>query len=242
MTDKDQGRILIADEHTLVAEAIKALVMREFTVVGVVEDGRALVEAALKLAPELAIVDIALPKLNGLEAARRIMNILPGIKILFLTMISDADVINEAYRIGASAVIQKTDASSELVRAIRNALSRRLQIVPQAAPARGQLQNDLRKRLDALTNRERDVFQLLAEGLSMKEVASVLNVTIRTVGFHKYRIMQALDAHTDADLVQRAICGRLLFIEAPIGTHVSASKEKVALGRLSSLRNVAKAA
>jgi DNA-binding NarL/FixJ family response regulator len=210
-------RILIADDHTLVAEAVKNLLAREFNVIGVLADGRALVEAALQLQPDLVLADIAMPTLNGLDAAQRIRHALPGTKVIFLTMLDDPDVVDEAFRKGGAAVVSKTSLYSELVRIIRSVLGNGLHIVSQARPREA----GIGTAVAGLTERQRDVLQLLAEGLSMKEVARILNLTTRTVVFHKYRVMQRLGIHNDAELVQCAIDNHLVFVSAPVEMRTS---------------------
>jgi DNA-binding NarL/FixJ family response regulator len=218
MVAANHPRVLIADDHTLVAEAVKNLLVREFDVVGVVADGRALVEAALQLEPDLVLADIAMPTLNGLDAAQRIKHALPGTKIIFLTMLDDPDILDEAFRKGGSAVVSKTSPYSELVRIIRRVLSDGLHIVHRARPRDD---GEIGTAVAGLTDRQRDVLQLLAEGLSMKEVARILNLTTRTVIFHKYRVMQRLGVHNDAELVRCAIDKHLLFVSAPVEMHTS---------------------
>jgi DNA-binding NarL/FixJ family response regulator len=215
MHDTYQPRILIADDHILVAEALKRMLNQEFTVVGVVTNGRDLVEAATSLKPDLVLTDIAMPKLNGLDAGQRIKEAAPGTRIIYLTMNDDPEVAAEAYARGASAVVTKTSVYSELVQTIRQALNENQEVGCPSKPAPAQEGGEP----IPLTNRQRDVLQLLAEGLLMKEVASVLNLTTRTVAFHKYRIMQILNLQSDADLVQFAIRKHLLFVEGPVTVH-----------------------
>jgi DNA-binding NarL/FixJ family response regulator len=220
MAANDHLRILIADDHTLVAEAVKNLLVQQFNVIGIVADGRALVEAALELEPDLVLADIAMPNLNGLDAAQRIKHALPGTKIIFLTMIADPDVVDEALRKGGSAVVSKTSLYSELLRIIRKVMKDGIHIVARARP-----RDDLGIGSAAgLTDRQRDVLQLLAEGLSMKEVARVLSLTTRTVVFHKHHLMRRLRVHSDAELVQCAIDKHLLFVPAPLEMHRSAKR------------------
>jgi len=210
-----QPRILIADDHMLVAEALKRMLIHEFNVVGVVMNGRDLVEAATSLKPDLVLTDIAMPKLNGLDAGQRIKEASPNTRIIYLTMNGDPEIAAEAFARGASAVVAKTSVYSELVQTIRTALNENADVMPASKPVPAK---DASEPVP-LTNRQRDVLQLLAEGLLMKEVASVLNLTTRTVAFHKYRIMQILGLQSDADLVQFAIRKHLLFVEGPVTVH-----------------------
>lgn len=207
-------RILIADDHTLVAEACKKLLESEYEIVATVSDGRALVRAALALKPHLIIVDVAMPLLNGLDAGQQVKESVPSIKLIFLTMNHDADLAAEAFRRGASGFLLKTCAASELAIAVREVLRGRSYLSPMIAKDTVDFLLRQDKKLidenDRLTERQREVLQLLAEGKCMKEVAGVLNITTRTVAFHKYRIMEVLNAKSGAELVQYAIRNHLI--------------------------------
>jgi DNA-binding NarL/FixJ family response regulator len=204
-----RSRILIADDHNLVAELCKKLLENEFEVVGTVCDGRALVQAAIELKPDVIVVDIAMPVLNGLDAAGQVREMFPTVKLIFLTMNNDPEVAAEAFRRGASGYLLKTCASSEMVTAVRNVLRG----IPYLSPTLSKdtvdflrRQGDtLEKKEERLTERQREVLQLLAEGKAMKEIADILKMTARTVAFHKYRIMEVLDAKSNADLVKYAV-------------------------------------
>lgn len=202
-------RILIADDHTLVAEACKKLLDSEYEVVSTVGDGRSLVRACAELKPHLVIVDVSMPILNGLDAAQQVKEMLPSIKVVFLTMNHDADLAAEAFRRGASGYLLKTCAASELVIAVREVLRGRSYLSPMIAKDTVDFLLRQDKQLieegQRLTERQREVLQLLAEGKCMKEVASLLNLTPRTVAFHKYRIMEVLHARNNAELIQYAI-------------------------------------
>jgi DNA-binding NarL/FixJ family response regulator len=222
---ENQPRILIADDHLLVAEAMKNLLLLEFNVVGVVGDGRTLVQTALEMKPDVVLVDIAMPQLNGLDAGRRIKQALPDTKIIYLTANHDPDVMTEAFAIGASGFVLKTSAFSALIQTIRHALNDHM---PAPPPATGQrLDAEVRPSTITLTPRQRDVLQLLAEGLSMKEIGHVLNLATRTVAFHKYRIMETLDLHSNAELVQFAIRKHLVFVDTPIKSHIRMTQERL---------------
>lgn len=204
---------MLADDHTILVEAFCKLLEPHFEVVGTVANGRALLETAPQLKPDVIIVDVGMPLMNGLEAAIRLKELLPTVKLIFLTMNEDPDLAVEAVRHGASGYLLKNSAASELIRAIQMALKAKPYITPKIA--RGMQKafiNDPRPKARAkiLTPRQREVVQLLAEGKSMKEVAGVLNVTPRTVAFHKYRIMKELSLRTTADLIQFAIKSRIL--------------------------------
>ncbi len=205
----NRSRILIADDHTLVAELCKKLLDAEFDVVGTVSDGRALVRAAGELKPDVIVVDIAMPVLNGLDAGRQVKEMLPAVKLVYLTMNPDVEVAAEAFRRGAHAYLLKTCAASELVLAVRDVLRGRSYLSP--AMSRDAV-NFLRKHNknmvyedDRLTQRQREVLQLLAEGKVMKEVSGILHMSTRTVAYHKYRMMEVLGAKSTAELVKYAI-------------------------------------
>ncbi len=201
-------RVLLADDHTLLLEAFEKLLEPDYTVVGAVSDGRALLSAAAELKPDVIVLDIAMPLLNGLDAARQIKKTMPAIKLIFLTMNEDPNVANEAFRAGASGYLLKTSASSELSKAIKEALCGRSYVTPQIT--QGMVESFIRRSGDnrdapQLTPRQRQVLQLLAEGRSMKEAAKILNIAPRTVAFHKYRIMDQLNLKNNADLIQYAV-------------------------------------
>lgn len=206
-------RVLIADDHLLVAELCKKLLEGEFNVVGIVGNGRELVEAAVTLKPHVAIVDIAMPVLNGIDAGRQVKQLLPSIKLLYLTMTHDEELAAELICQGASGYLLKTCTSSELVAAVRDVLRGKHYLSSELSKEHldtcrweGQSHRDNRE----LTERQREVLQLLAEGRLMKEVGSILNITSRTVAFHKYKAMEALGINTNADIVKYAVRERLV--------------------------------
>ena len=208
-------RVMLADDHTILVEAFRKLLEPHCEIVGTVADGRTLLETAPELKPDVIIADISMPLMNGLEAGSRLKEVLPRMKLVFLTMNEDPDLAVEALRCGASGYLLKTSAASELIRAIQLVLKGKSYVTPQIA--RGMQKAFIhnpnpgpKARAKTLTVRQREVVQLLAEGKSMKEAASVLNVTPRTVAFHKYRVMKALDLKTTADLIQFAIKSRIL--------------------------------
>jgi len=206
-------RIMLADDHTMLVEAFRKLLESQWEVVGTASDGRVLLETAPRLKPDVIIVDIAMPLMNGLEAGLRLKELMPTTKLIFLTMNEDSDLAMEAMRCGASGYLLKSSAASELMQAIQMALKGKSYVTPQIArEMQKAFINDPRPkaRTKTLTPRQREVVQLLAEGKSMKEVASVLNVTPRTVAFHKYRVMEELNLRTTADLIQFAIKSRIL--------------------------------
>jgi|SRR4051812_45354591 DNA-binding NarL/FixJ family response regulator len=208
-------RVLIADDHALIAEALHQLLVQEFDIVAIVHDGRRLMEAAQELRPDVILVDIGMPLLNGLQAAGSIKRLLPGVKLVYVTVNDDADLVAEAFRRGASAYLPKTSAGSELVRAIHAVLNGGTYVssllptrVTRPVPA---VDNQVETTTPGLTDRQLEVLQLLAEGKSMKEAASVLNLTTRTVAFHKYRLMQNLQLKNDAEVVQYALRRHIIF-------------------------------
>jgi DNA-binding NarL/FixJ family response regulator len=208
MEPRYRARLLIADDHTLLAEACKSFLEPEFDVVGIVDNGRALLQLACELKPEIVILDIAMPQLNGLDAGKQIKRLLPATKLVFLTMNMSPEVAAEAFRCGASAYVVKSSAASDLVRAIRRALRSESYLSPDITKEtvdfllRSGTSQSLEKRL---TPRQNEILQLLAEGMSMKGIASVLNLKPGTVAFHKYKMMETLGLKSNAELLQYAI-------------------------------------
>jgi DNA-binding NarL/FixJ family response regulator len=199
-------RILLADDHTLMADALRCLLQAEFDVVGTVADGRALLDAASELKPDLVVVDIGMPLLNGLDAAEQLKALQPDVKVIFLTQYREPHYAAEAFRRQASGYLLKESAAAELITAIREAMQGRTYVSPLIA--KGMLAgvfNPIPQNVRALSAREREVLQLLAEGKSMKEIAGILDISPRTVEFHKYRVMQVLGVKTNAELVQYAV-------------------------------------
>jgi DNA-binding NarL/FixJ family response regulator len=210
----NRSRILIADDHTLVADLCRKLLEMEFHVIGSVRDGRALVQSAVDLRPDVIVVDIAMPILNGLDAGQQVKEMLPAVKLVFLTMNPDPEVAAEAFRRGASGYLLKTSAADEMVLAVRRVLRGMSYISPRLSKEtvdylRRQSKMPVEEE-ERLTFRQREVLQLLAEGKVMKEVGGILNMTTRTVAFHKYRIMDVLGARSSADLVRYAIRNHLI--------------------------------
>ena len=205
---------MIADDHTFVADACRKLLEPEFDVVATVGDGRALVRIAATLKPQVILVDIAMPLLNGLDAGYQVKQLLDSVKLVFLTMNTDPALAAEAFRRGASGYLLKTSSASELIVAIRQVLNGRSYLSPAIAKeAVDFLLHQDKESIeegDLLTERQREVLQLLTEGKSMKQVASVLNVSTSTVAFHKLRIKEILHARNDAELVQHAIKTHLI--------------------------------
>ncbi len=211
--EKIRPTIMIADDHTFVADACKKLLEPEFDVVATVGDGRALVKIAATLRPQVILVDIAMPLLNGLDAGYQVKQLLDSVKLVFLTMNTDPALAAEAFRRGASGYLLKTSSASELIVAIRQVLNGRSYLSPAIAKEAVDFllhQDKESIEEDPLTERQREVLQLLTEGKTMKQVACVLNVSTSTVAFHKLRIKEILHVRTDADLVQHAIKTHLI--------------------------------
>ena len=201
--------VLMADDHSLILAGLRKLVEGECEVVGTVEDGRALVEAAQRLRPDLILLDISMPLLNGLEAARQLRTLVPDSKLIFLTMHASPTYATEAFQAGASGYLLKHSAAEELSQAIKSVLQGRHYLTPLLTkevmdsvltPSTGE-----RGKATALTARQREVLQLVAEGKGTKEIATILSLSVKTVEFHKARLMQQLDLHTIADLTKYAI-------------------------------------
>jgi len=200
-------RVLLADDHALLLGAFEKLLADECDVVGKASDGRALVAAAERLKPDVIVLDIQMPLLNGLDAGRQIKQRVRDARLVFLTINEDPDLAAEAFRSGASAYLLKRSAASELMTAIREVMQGRSYVTPLVTEGLvGSLMSgNERKPGHELTPRQREILQLLAEGRSMKEVANVLNVTAKTVAFHKYRMMEQLKVRSTAELIQYAV-------------------------------------
>jgi DNA-binding NarL/FixJ family response regulator len=213
MERRQRPRLLLADDHTLIAEACKHLLEPEFEVVGIVENGRALVKTVMEEKPDVVVLDIAMPRMDGLDAGMRIKQLLPATKLVYLTMNMSPEVAAEAFRRGASAYVVKSSAASELITAIRRALVSESYLSPLIT--RDTVDFLLRsgtsyRQEKRITHRQSEVLQLVAEGMSMKEVAAALNLNPGTVAFHKYKIMENLGLKTNAELLLYAIKHHLI--------------------------------
>lgn len=209
MSSSFRPRILLADDHRMVGEGLKSLLTPEFEFLGVVEDGRALVEEAKRLRPDVIVTDISMPELNGIDALQQMKKNQPGVKVVFLTMHRDVAYARRALEAGAMGYVLKHSAPAELVSAIRAALNGQTYITPELA---GEVFHAIRHEpreagnlADKLTPRQREILQLLAEGRSAKEVAAKLAISVRTVEFHKYQMMEDLHLHNSAELIHFAI-------------------------------------
>ena len=208
-----RARVLLADDHLMLAEALKKVLEVEYDVVGSVGDGLALLKAAQKLRPNVVVLDIAMPLLNGLDAGRQLQHDMPEVKLVFLTMNEDPYLVAEAFRAGASAYLLKQGAALELTKAISEVLKGRTYVTPCIAGGLANLSlldPEAREHAPQPTARQRQVIQLLAEGRSMKETADLLNITLRTVASHKYRVMELLQIKTSAELVRYAVKNRIV--------------------------------
>jgi DNA-binding NarL/FixJ family response regulator len=200
-------RVLLADDHGLLLEAFEKLLEPHCDVVGKVTNGRELLAAAPELEPDVVVLDISMPQLNGLDAGRHLKKMLPDVKLIFLTVHEDPDLAEECMRIGASGYLIKGSAASELFEAIRLAVEGETYVTPlsSAAVAGSGVTAQARPASSKLTPRQQEVLKLLAEGNSMKQVAVLLNLTPRTVAFHKYRVMKEYGLENNAELIQFAI-------------------------------------
>ncbi|HEY8187141.1 MAG TPA: response regulator transcription factor [Pyrinomonadaceae bacterium] len=208
-------RVILADDHILMLDALRNLLEPEFEVVGTFADGRALVEAAPQLKPDVIVLDIGMPLMNGLSAGQRLKRLMPATKLIYLTMNQDQDMAAEAFRLGANGYLLKHSAASELVDAIRQVVRGGSYVTSlMTEDVVGSLTNHFKKlkSTNYLTLRQKEVLQLLAEGRSMKEAAFILNVSPRTVAFHKYTMMDHLHIKTSAELVQYAMSTQLVAV------------------------------
>ena len=209
MNPTRRPRVLLCDDHLLVAEALKSLLAPEFDLVGVVEDGRAMIEAAGTLRPDVIVADVSMPHLNGIDALVRLRQGGDHTPVVFLTMHRDVAFARRALEAGASGFVLKHSAPAELLTAIRAALDGQIYLTPQLA---GEVLDSMKqgpgKAADpvvSLTPRQREIVQLVAEGRSAKEIAASLSISTRTVEFHKYQMMETLGLHTNSELIHFAI-------------------------------------
>lgn len=208
-------RILIADDHSLMAEGIARIVSADFDVVGIVFDGRQVVASAEALRPDIVSLDIGMPILNGLQAAVEIKRLLPRAKIVFVTQQLILSYLRAAFRAGASAYVSKQSAGTELLRALKAVMAGGTYITPLLAGQGEHNPDDLKADpakvfSDALSPRQREVLQLIAEGRTAKEISSILNISARTVEFHRGAVMDELGLRTTAELTQYAVAHHIL--------------------------------
>ena len=211
LNETKRPRVLIADDHSIVAEGISSLLRKHCDVVGIVLDGRELLVEAMKLKPDVIVLDIAMPLLNGLDAADRLKSLLPAAKIVFLTMSDDPNLAAAALSLGRVGYVLKHAAASELQRAISDVLTGKSYVTPKLRPENSVVQeNRARQHSKGLTPRQQEVLQLLAEGRPMKEVADILKISEKTVMFHKYHIMESFGLKNNAELVMFALKHHLI--------------------------------
>jgi DNA-binding NarL/FixJ family response regulator len=204
----NKPRVLLADDHRMVAEGLKSLLEEEFELAGIVEDGRAMVKAARELRPDVIVADISMPLLNGIDALAQIKQHDPDVRVVFLTMHRDAAYARRALEAGAAGFVLKHSASAELVLAVRAALQGRTFVTPDLASELMLAKQDPHRQADpvaGMTPRQREILQLIATGKSAKEIAAVLNLSARTVEDHKYRLMEQLGIENSAELIHFAI-------------------------------------
>lgn len=211
MSQTSKPRVLMADDHSIFLAGVRKLIEDQCEVVGTVEDGRALLEAAERLKPELILLDISMPLLNGLEAARHLRKTLPEAKLLFLTMHASSRYATEVFKVGAHGFLLKQSAASELPQAIDSVLKGKHYLTPSIAKPmidqalRAKEAPNVKGDEKQLTPRQREILQLIGEGKSTKEIATLLNLSVKTIQFHKSCLMQELDIHTTAELIRYAI-------------------------------------
>ena len=216
-TFMNRPRIVLADDHTLVLEGLHKLLEDEYDIVGTAEDGRTLLKVAQQHNPDVVVLDISMPQLNGLDAARQLHKLLPACKIIFLTMHADPQYAKEAFQAGASAFLLKRSAASELILAIQAVLKDQFYVTPVIAkdvllPLCGEPERSLAMNMP-LTPRQREVLQLVAEGNAVKEIANILNLSSKTVEFHKTKIMRELNLHSTVELTKYAVAHGLVSSE-----------------------------
>lgn len=203
----NRTRILLADDHKMFAQGLRALLDDEFELVGSVENGQALVEAALQSNPDVIVADISMPLMNGLDAVRKLMEQGVTAKVIFLTMHADDRLLAEAFRLGGSGYVLKQSAGEELILAIREVLAGHKYVTPLLAEEwAAEISKGIdEKRKLALTPRQREVLRLVIEGCTMKEAANRMGISTRTAESHKYEMMQGLGVDTTAELIQYAV-------------------------------------
>jgi len=209
-------QVLIADDHAIFAEALRLLLEKTYRVVGTVSNGRALMSAASKFSPDVIVVDIGMPLLNGLDAAQRIRQQSPKVKLVFLTMQDDPNLAAAAMELGAVAFVLKHSAGSELLNAIEQVLHGKSYLTPKLRSEDWVTMKQRAKQFSKeLTPRQREIVQLWAEGHSLKQIGAELNLSEKTVEFHKHHIMEAYNLKSNADLVLFALKRGLIVLDAP---------------------------
>ena len=210
-------RILIADDHAIFLEALRCFLEKSFVVTGTVTDGRSLITEAVRLKPDVIIADVGMPLLNGLDAARRVREQIPGVRLVFLTMQKDANLAAAAIELGHAAFVLKHSAATELVTAIEQVWRGKSYISPKLRPEDWVEQRARVKQFSkSLTSRQRDILQLFAEGFCLKEIAARLNLSPKTIEFHKHQIMTEFNLQSNAALVLFALKKGLISIDKDI--------------------------
>ena len=208
---KKTARVLIADDHSIVAEGLRSLLEKAYEVIGIVSDGRELLEEAPKLKPDLIVLDISMPLLNGLEAGERLKKLMPETKLVFLTMKDDPNLAAAAMNLGVLGFVLKNDASSELLKAASDVLNGKTYVTSRVrSDDWAQQKARARQLAKDLTPRQEEVLQLLAEGRSLKEIADILSVSEKTVEFHKYHITEIFNLRSNAEIVRFALKRNLI--------------------------------
>src|SRR5271157_1896871 len=220
---ESRAQILIADDHVVFGEGLRLLLEKQYTVVGTVADGRALITEALRLKPDVIVVDIGMPLLNGLDAAERVRQQLPKVKLVFLTMQDNPNLAAAALEMGSAAFVLKHSAGSELLKAIDQVMHGKSYVTPKLRPEDWAVQKTrARQYAKHLTPRQRDIVQMCAEGRQIKEIAGHLNLSEKTIEFHKHHIMETFNLHSNADLVLFALKEGLISLDPdPLQQHPS---------------------
>jgi len=196
-----RAKILLADDHPLFLDGVRRLLETKYEVVGTASDGKALIAAAQRLRPDVIVVDISMPEINGLAAAQSLRKTLPFAKFIVLSVHSDAAYVHEAFRVGVKGYVSKRAAAAELLTAIKQVLEGRTYVTPLVSPQTLEATKGAKR----LTLRQMEILRLVAEGYQNKEIAQVLKISVKTVEFHKTRIMNELEIHTPAGLTRYAI-------------------------------------
>jgi DNA-binding NarL/FixJ family response regulator len=207
--------LLLADDHSLMLEGLARLLAEEYQIVGTASNGRELLREAERLRPSIIVLDVGMPEMNGIEAARQILSLLPKTKLIFVTQQLDQNYVHAAFQAGASGYVAKQSASSELLSAIRMAVQGRFYVTPLIPLTnQGRLPDSRRNPADLfggqLTPRQREVLQLVAEGKAMKEISTILNISVKTVEFHKNSLMNELGIRTTAELARYALANGIV--------------------------------
>jgi RNA polymerase sigma factor (sigma-70 family) len=211
--DKSRPRLLVADDHVIFADTLRVFLEKSYSVQGVVSDGRAMVEEAIRLRPDLMVVDVGMPVLNGLDAVRQLMGQAPNMRFVFLTMHDDSDLAAAALELGPFGFVLKHSGGQELLKAIEHVLHGQPYVTPKLR-AQNWVETKARARqvLTELTPRQREIVQLYGEGRSLKQIAGLLNLSVKTVEFHKHHIMESFNLDSNAALVVFAVNRGLIYL------------------------------